>query len=328
MSQDPFLWLEAIDDDKALDWVENFNEETLEKYSKSISFDSLFNKILEALDADDRIPNFGFQGGYCYNFWQDSSHVRGIWRRTALDEYRKTHPEWDVLLDIDELAQAENENWVYAGHSMLKPECDRALIFLSRGGGDATEVREFDLSKREFVEDGFFVPEAKTNISWAGRDKLLVGTDFGEGSMTDSGYPMTVREWLRNTRLEDSEEIFRGVSTDVSAFGFADHTTNFSEYYLGRAPAFFQSQLFVLRDNTMRKLNKPDSAVADIHCGRLLLTLKADWSTEQGSFKAGSLLTGLVDENVDGATKLEVVFEPDGNSILEGAAFTQSKNCC
>ena len=35
--------------------------------------------------------------------------------------YRTDNPEWDVLIDLDELAAAEGENWVWAGAEVIDP---------------------------------------------------------------------------------------------------------------------------------------------------------------------------------------------------------------
>lgn len=109
-----------------------------------------------------------------------------------LDSYRTNSPEWDVVIDLDELARTDDENWVWGGANVIEPHHTRALISLSRGGSDAVVVREFDMTTREFVGpdgQGFELPEAKTRIGWEDDDTVLVGTDFGVDSLTESGYP-------------------------------------------------------------------------------------------------------------------------------------------
>ena len=324
-SQDPYLWLEEIDDEKALAWVDERSIQTKEKYSSSSAFKSLYEKILVVLDSNDRIPGFVAYGTSLYNFWQDADHPRGIWRRTTLEEYRKDEPAWHVLLDLDRLASEEDENWVWGGHSMLRPDHDRALVQLSRGGGDATVIREFDVEKRCFVEDGFVVAEAKSSVSWAGRDKILICTDFGPESTTDSGYPMTVCVWERGTPIETAQEIFRGQPSDVSVGASADHFNEYSEYYVIRATDFYTNKLFVFRDGQLLQVNKPDSANAFVHRGQLLVRLKSDWYSSSASFKAGSLLIDTVASNLSGESKPEVLFEPSNGRTLEGWGMTKDE---
>ena len=168
------------------------------------------SEALEILDTDARIPYVRRRGEYLYNFWRDAENPRGMWRRTTLASYRTEDPEWDVIIDVDDLAEADDENWVWAGAEVIEPEYTLALIELSRGGADATVVREFDMEKLEFVADGFQLPEAKSGLSWEDHDTVLVGTDFGPGSLTESGYPRIVKRWRRGQPLEDAPDTLLG----------------------------------------------------------------------------------------------------------------------
>ena len=176
---DPYLWLEDISSERSLAWVREQNAATVRELGTSGDFETLRQRLLAIFDSKERIPGVAKRGAYYYNFWRDATHVRGVWRRTTLEEYKKADPAWETVLDLDKLAGAEDENWVWKGSDVLRPTYDRALIFLSRGGGDAVVVREFDLDTKEFVPDGFFLPEAKTGATWRNRDALYVGTDFG-----------------------------------------------------------------------------------------------------------------------------------------------------
>ena len=198
---DPYRWLEDVTADVALDWVRARNAETLGRLAQGDRFTALRTEILEALDSADRIPYVRRRGGYLYNFWQDAEHPRGLWRRTTLESYREPQPDWDVLLDVDALGAAESVNWVWAGAELVRPSLDRALVELSRGGSDAAVVREFDLESRTFVDDGFALPEAKSQLDWIDRDTVYVGTDFGAGSLTSSGYPRVAKRWRRGTSI-------------------------------------------------------------------------------------------------------------------------------
>ena len=170
------------------------------------------SEALEVLDTDARIPYVRRRGEFLYNFWRDATNPRGLWRRTTLDSYRSEEPHWDVIIDLDQIAAAEDENWVWAGAQVIEPDHTLALISLSRGGSDAAIVREFDMRTGEFVADGFRVPEAKTQISWQDENTVLLGTDFGEGSLTESGYPRLVKRWRRGQPLDDAETLFSGAA--------------------------------------------------------------------------------------------------------------------
>ncbi|MET8363091.1 hypothetical protein ABZU53_05910 [Micromonospora sp. NPDC005194] len=187
---DPYVWLEDLDGADAAGWVRDRNAESIAGLTGGERFAALRTDIRQVLDAEDRIPYPGWRGDHLYyGFWRDATHPRGLWRRTTLDQYRRPEPEWDVLLDLDALAVEEGENWVWQQATVLRPGYQRCLISLSRGGADAVVVREFDLVRRAFVEDGFTLPEAKTGVCWIDVDHIYVATDFGPGSLTSSGYP-------------------------------------------------------------------------------------------------------------------------------------------
>ena len=169
---DPYLWLEDILGEEALDWVRARNEPTVDELSGD-EFERMRTEALEVLDTDARIPYVRRRGDYLYNFWRDATNPRGLWRRTTLDSYRSDDPDWDVLIDVDELARVDDENWVWAGANVIYPEYTRALVSLSPGGSDAAIMREFDMGTREFVDDGFALPEAKSGFSWGDPDTLL-----------------------------------------------------------------------------------------------------------------------------------------------------------
>ena len=215
-AQDPYLWLENIQGKDALQWVHQQNALTVKETEGWKSFPQLKRDILAVLDSSARIPSIEKIGDRYYNFWRDAQHPRGLWRSATLDEYRKADPAWEMVLDLDKLAKEEKENWVWQGADCVKPKQDRCLIRLSRGGGDAAVVREFDLPAKRFLADGFVVPEAKSEVNWADRDTLYVATDFGKGSLTDSGYPRIVKEWKRGQPLAAAATLFEGKQTDIS----------------------------------------------------------------------------------------------------------------
>src|SRR5262245_20360934 len=186
---DPNLWLEDVMAEKALAWVKKQNAQSTGELTKDPAFAALKDRLLKILDSEERIPFVSKAGDYYYNFWRDAKNKRGLWRRTTLEEYKKAKPNWETVLDLDELGKAEKENWVWKGASFLRPSCERCLVMLSRGGADATVVREFDPKTKSFIKDSFVLPEAKSRVGWRNLDSVFVATDFGPGSLTKSAYP-------------------------------------------------------------------------------------------------------------------------------------------
>ena len=199
-----YLWLEEIESRASLDWVRKRNSLSLARLEGDRRYETLRQAAIDNYTADDRIPYVTHVRGQVHNFWQDGEHVKGIWRQTTLESYATDSPDWQTVLDIDMLAQQENEDWVYKGRTCLRPDYHLCLIHLSRGGSDAVEIREFDVHAGSFVADGFYLPVAKTEVAWLDENYLLVATDFGPHSLTTSGYPRMIKKWRRGTKLEDA----------------------------------------------------------------------------------------------------------------------------
>ena len=321
---DPFEWLEEVEGKKALEWVEKSNETSLGYLKSKSLYDDLYQKNLEVYNSDERIPYVNQMGDYFYNFWRDAKHVRGVWRRTTLEEYKKDSPKWEVILDIDALAKEENENWVYKGSNCIYPTYDRCLINLSRGGADATVIREFEIANKSFVKGGFQLPEAKTQISWLDKDTLYVGTDFGEGSLTDSGYPRLVKEWKRGQSIESAKLIFEGNKEDVSVGGFVIHDGEDSYPIIYQGLTFYTRDFFLITDEGLKKINRPqDSNVSSVLNGQLLLELKSDWTIGEKTYPQAALLSIDIDDYLKGSTDFTEVLIPDDKTSIAGVTSTK-----
>ena len=319
MDQDSYLWLEDVTGEAALDWVRARNAETAAELTGSERFGELRAQLRAVLDADDRIPYVRRRGELLYNFWQDAEHPRGIWRRTTLAEYRRERPDWEIVLDLDALGRAEGENWVWQGATMLRPGYRRALLELSRGGADAAVVREFDLTTKSFVDDGFVVPEAKSRVSWIDEDTIYVGTDFGAGSMTTSGYPRLVKQWRRGTPLAEAVTVFEGKPDDVSVSGVHDRTEGFERDLIYRNVDFWHRERFLRRGELLTKLDVPADAEIDVHREWLLVTTRTPWD----AYPAGALLAIPFEDFLAGQREFTVLFEPDEHSALSYHAWTR-----
>lgn len=320
---DPYLWLEDVTGEKALAWVKEQNEQSTGELTSPEAFAALNARLLKILDSEEKIPFIGKAGPHYYNFWRDAKHQRGVWRRTTLEEYEKAEPEWEVVLDLDALAEAEKENWVWKGSSFLRPSCKRCLVFLSRGGADATVVREFDVTTKAFVKGGFTLPEAKSRVAWRDRNSLFVGTDFGPGSLTQSGYPRLVKEWKRGTPPTETQLVFEGRPEDVSVSGDRTQTRGYKHDFVVRGITFWTNELFLRRDGQLIKIEKPDDAEAFTHRDLLFIQLRTEWKVGGKVYPAGALLATDFEAYLKGERKLSVLFEPTERTSLAGVSPTR-----
>jgi len=322
--KDQFLWLEDVTGDKALSWVKEKNAASTGELTKGPEFAVLNKRLLQILDSKHRIPAVAKHGAWYYNFWRDDKNKRGLWRRTTLDEYRKDKPNWEIVLDLDALGEKEKENWVWHGANFLRPKYERCLISLSRGGADASVVREFDVVAKEFVPDGFTMPEAKSQVSWRDVDTLYVGTDFGPDTLTKSGYPRIAKEWKRGGKLADAKLVFEGKPEDVGAGAFWDLTPGYEREFAMREPTFFTNEMFVRRDGNFVKIGKPDDATVGVHRDWMYVKPRTEWKVGDQTYPAGALLAIRFEAFLKGDRAFDVLFEPTERKSLAG--YTPTKN--
>ena len=322
---DPYAWLEDVDGDAALAWVRERNDEATARLTGAAGFEEIRAEVLEVLDSDAKIPLVGRAGDRLYNFWRDADHERGLWRRTTLEQYRTDDPQWETLLDLDALSESEGEGWVWHGAQVLRPDCRRALVSLSRGGSDADVTRELDLETLTWVEDGFVRPEAKGGLGWVDADTVFAYTDLGPGTMTTSGYPRTVRRWTRGTALADAPLVYEGEPDDLYISAHHDRTPGFERDLVVRAIAFYRQQVFLLGgDDALTLLDVPESAEVTLHREWLLVELREEWEVGGQGHPAGALLAARLDDFLAGGRDLEVLFRPSPTSSLAGLTWTRS----
>ncbi len=324
--KDQFLWLEEVDGSKALQWVEKKNEKSLDILTGQPEYHRFYENTLNILNSDERIAAPSIIGQYIYNFWQDGEHVRGIWRRSPKESYLTGEPEWEILIDIDKMSAEDDINWVYKGATGLYPEYNRFMVALSKGGGDAVVYREFDAVNKTFMDNGFYLPESKGGVSWLDKDNLLVFSDFGEGSMTTSGYPRQVRLWKRGTSPEGSPVIFEGDPDDVSCGAYVINKPDKQYIVLYRGITFYTSSYHIYKDNDIIKLEIPEDAIiVNILDNQVIIELKSDWRVNDQSYIKGSLVSADYSELINGRYKLALITEPDERSSISSVSASKSR---
>lgn len=322
--EDPYLWLEDVGGDKALEWVRGRNAETQPLLESQPGFKALHERLLSIYNSRERIPSVQKRGPWLYNFWQDAQHPRGVWRRTTLAEYRKAEPAWETVLDIGKLSADENEKWVFKGASCLYPDYKRCLVSLSRGGADAVEVREFDVASKAFVKGGFVAPESKGAVVWRDADTVYAARDFGPGTLTRSGYPRRVKEWSRGKPLADAPVVYEAEETDVGAWPLVVNEPSRTYELVRRAIDTRYGESFLRRGDQWELLDTPRDADVATFNGMLVVRLRSDWQPAGRAFKAGSLITADLDRFLAGGRDFEALFEPSPRVSLQDYAVTKT----
>ncbi len=327
---DPFLWLEDVLGEPALAWVRERNAETEAVLTEQPDFAPIRVELLEVMNSKARIPSVSRRGDFFYNLWRDEAHKRGLWRRTTLEGYKTPEPDWETVLDLDALAAAERENWVWGGATGLAPWHHRVLISLSRGGADAAVVREFDTVAKAFVAKGFELREAKSSVEWIDADTLFVGTDTGPGSMSASGYPRTVRRWSRGSALADAPVVFEVGASDMSAHASVDAVPGHERTIFIRVIDFYRREYFLQTPTGLQRIDVPDDAsiafwnCADDPADTLLIELRSDWQVDGQAFAQGSLLATGALAYLAGTRRLDTLFTPTATCSLAGYTTTRT----
>ncbi len=326
---DPYLWLEDVNGERALNWVREQNARAEKEFAAHARYEPLRADLLRILNSRDRIPMVNRLGRHHYNFWRDAANPRGLWRRTTLAEYRKPQPVWETVLDLDALSKNESENWVWKGADCLRPDSPlapyrRCMLRLSRGGADAAVEREFDLVDKRFVAGGFVLAEAKSSTGWRDIDSMWVATDYGPGSHTTSGYPRIVKLWKRGTPLAQAVTVLEGPVNEVGASGISERESGKRRDWIVRSISSRDSQWLRLRNGKLVALEAPTDADVTFFKNQLLLRLRTAWKPAAREFAAGSVIAIALPDFDAGKRDFYLLYEGDARRALQSVATTRS----
>ncbi len=341
-------FLEEVTGDEALAWVRERNRRTEERLALPNgdqrtplgdpipSLSELEGEILSVLDDPERIPMVGLRGDWAYNFWTDGEHPRGLWRRQKFQDYLHGEENWEVLIDVDALAEQEGKSWVWHGAAVLYPDRDRALISLSDGGSDADETREFDLVSKQFVEGGFFRPEGKGSLSWIDRDHCWLTQPMGPESTSPSGYPLQARLLTRGQSLEDSQLVLAADPNSMGVFAGSGWDALGQHQVVQVMEDFYTSDTYYLPGGYAEisttepaLLPVPRSAEAAVWNQWTTVWLREDWDRPEAeeSWPAGTLLSFITEELLanPASAPATAMFVPTAEEVLEGLSATRKK---
>ncbi len=311
---DPWLWLEEVDGPDALAWADGQTAATLVRFGGP-AFERDRDTLRALLDRPDKLPFVTRRGGLLYNFWLDAAHPRGLWRRTTMEGYRQPDPDWDILLDLDALAAAEGEDWVWSGAATLPPDHGRALLRLSRGGGDATVLREYDIPSRRFVADGFVLPEAKGGGQWLDQNTLLLVSALG--GATRSGYARTVRLWQRGADPSEAPVLFKTDPAHMAAWAEFDRADG-RVLFIAQT-GFFDMEVWIgTPAGPRQRLDLPSDAMFATDQGWMAVRPRKPWTVGGQTYPPDTVLCAPLDAYLAGERNLRVVFTPEARRSLQG----------
>ncbi|MER8376901.1 prolyl oligopeptidase family serine peptidase [Mesorhizobium sp. M1406] len=322
---DPYLWLEDIEGERALDWTASQSARTLGHFGGT-QFDHDREALTAIFDRPDKIPLITRRGPYLYNFWQDAGNPRGLWRRSTLAAYMKVEPQWELLLDLDALTASDGEDWIWGGASLEPERRERAVLRLSRGGSEAVVHREFDLESLSFVADGFNLAEAKGGIEWLDPDTLLLSSALGDGMATRCGYARTVRLWKRGADPLTAPVIFETGSESFGVSGHLDRTAESERLWFIEQSTFFEKIGRIGdRSGPKTRIDLPRDASWSGFGDCLAVKLRKPW-TVGGMTHPGDALIGIsLSSFIAGERSFAILFETGDRRSLQSFFWNNGK---
>lgn len=323
---DDFLWLESLSSQESNNWVTQQNAASRARLDSDPRFEGLQASILGNLRDTRQIPFFAEHDGWLYNFHQDEQHPRGVYRRTTLDSYRNNNQEWQIVIDVDQLATEEEVDWYMDGvsHYTLLPT--RVLLSLTPGGSDATVTREYDLDTQAFVVDGFAFPYGKNHIAWRDLDSVFVCPAWEESQLSRAGYPREA--WLlergqtwdeASFLLElDEEAMMVAAWRFLDAGGNAAAATPVAFDIIEASDSFYSKTYYLLNQDRLFALPLPPRAEIEAYShGDLIVKLAEDWIFAGQNHAAGSLLAVACSAENGKVGRISTLFVPGERQSVE-----------
>ncbi len=309
---DPYLWLEEIEGEKALDWARTQNKISDEAFTSLPIFTELRDRYLTVFNDKERVIYPDMVGDYVYNLWQDEKNERGLWRRMSEEDYLNGKNDWEVVLDLDKLSAEEKRKWVFGGAGWLGPDNNLCLLYLSDGGKDEKVIREFDASKKSFVTGGFEVRESKCSAAWIDKDNILVATNYGPGTMTTSGYPSIAKLWKRGADPAGAEIMIETDTTMMGVFVNSMYISGKQYAFADLRKGFYETEPFLFTAGSLQKIEVPsDANFTGMHGDDVLLYLQSDWSVNNVIYKSGSLVSFSLPGFLAGKTSVRTIYQPE-----------------
>ena len=321
MNLDHLNYLTDVSSDRVNQFVEQENKLSLDRLMKDPRYEKTYSEILSILTAKDKLPHFYFIGSDIYDFWQDEIHVRGILRKTTVDQLNAKKPDWQIVIDIDALSKSENKNWVWKGFDCLEPQNELCLVELSDGGKDAKVLREYNLKMQSFVQDGFYIPESKTDATWIDQNTLYICDGTNPQTLTNSGYPTVVKKLKRGQKIETAEIIFTAEKTDVAAWLYNYHRGGKNYFILNQAKTFYSGKRFLISDDekhTLQSIPMPEDAeFVQIFNDQFLFSNRSDFKIKETIYKPGSVFSFSLNNLSN--PEYHVAFTPSKTQFFEFA---------
>ncbi len=205
------------------------------------------------------------------------------------------------------------------------------MVHLSRGGKDAVVIREFDLVQKQFVKNGFrLFNEAKSRVAWLDKNRLLVATDFGEGTLTDSGYPRVVKLWRRGQNLKDAKVVFEGGKSDVLISPYVLRHGHDHAVLVVQSEGHNNRTHWLYKKGELEKMPIPRTvSINGLFKGAFIMFVRDPWPASDKIIAPGSVvaLDPSLSHGAKGDVKnhIQVLYSPNNKSAVREIAVTKNR---
>lgn len=312
-------YLEEIDSPKVKRFVEVENVLSIARLKTDPLFPIIEQEILDVVTAKDKLPSIFFKDQQLYQFWQDQVHVRGQLRRISVADFNARKDNWEVVLDLDIISKAENKNWVWKHFNCYKKNEKMCLIFLSNGGKDSITAREFNLSTKQFVKDGFSFPESKSQFEWQDENTLLWTDATNPDKLTTSGYPQTLKVIKRGQKLDEAITVTDVPKNYVSIDAWVILDEEKLHTIIYKSVSFYEFEIYYLSDSSKKLIKVPIPKDADfrtIFKDQILFSVKSEYTIGSKTVPAGTLLSFPL-FSLQNMKDPEVVLTPTSTQVLQ-----------
>lgn len=321
-------YLEEIESPQVRRFVEVENVLSTARLKTDPLFPVIEKEILDIVTAKDKLPMFFFLHGYLYQYWQDQIHVRGQLKRIAVADFNAKKDNWEVAFDLDKLAKAEGQNWVWKSLNCYKKDQTKCLFFLSNGGKDAITAREYDLNKKEFVQDGFSFPESKSQFEWYNENTILWTDATNPKKLTTSGYPQVLKSIKRGQKLDEATFITDVPQHYVSIDCWSLEDQGNLHFVIYKSISFYEYEVYYLADLATQKLVKvpipKDAEFRTIFKDQIVFSIKSDYPLGPKVARPGTLLSFPL-FTLQTMQNPEIIFLPSNTEVLQATTTSRDR---
>ena len=332
--EDQYSWLEDSDSPKVKSWIAIQTAASDSKLGSSAEFKRALKATEKILNSEFQIPRLTGHGRFFYTLYKPNGESRGLWKRSKPEGLAKPVAKWETVLNMDSYNKRLKASYTFKGSVCLEPQGNPCLIGISKSGGDSTVYKEYDVVKKDFVPNGFFIPDAKTMVNWVDANHIAVNTAFKGSQLTNIEFGTELRIIKRGERLGDAK-VQVTIPKDYLAIFVNQYSTNGKRYTT--AVRYYSQTKFdtwIVNSEDVKKIAMPEGTsfwgvVKDF----AVLSLANEWKIGNKVYVPGQVLSIPVSallspKGVQDSDPVYVVGKPKKNKYFNSRVDVSGQSPC